>query len=118
MKLLLILLFCLPAMANPWTHRQDISTETLLTSFNASVVLNGPKNSIYAIQVDNRTDRELEVNCSQGAVPSNNSVDSFYVAPQTGWSTPDNIRLGKSCWWRAYTTGTSTGVVRLTIWGY
>lgn len=118
MKYLLLLLIPLFVFASSaYTYRVDTSGSNLAATFPSSAQLTGPQVAFDAIQVDNSTGSEIEVNCSEGSQPSSNSSDSFYVAGNTTWSTPPKSGLGKKCWMRSISGTISTGIIRLTGWG-
>lgn len=121
MKLITLLLLALawPAMANPWTVRQDTSSVNLPATFPGTPQLTGPR-GIDAVQMDNSTANEVEINCSRTSTqaPGTNSVDSFYVAGNSTWSSPDGAGLGNACYWRTVSGTTSSGVIRVTVWGH
>lgn len=111
------------AMANPYTYRVDTSTSNLSSSFPTTAQVSGPPTAIVMAQVDNSTASEIEVNCSSTSVPSSNSTNSIYVAGNTAWETPTGVSaiipaLAKSCWVRSISGTISSGIIRISIWGY
>ncbi len=118
MRLLLLVLFvCTLGHAEPWTYRQDTASVALAATFTTLPKLTGPSTKFSAMQIDNRTGGEIEVNCSRSTVPGSNSIDSFYVDAYTSWVTPKGINLDRNCWVRSVSGSLSSGVWVLTGWG-
>ncbi len=120
---LLLLLIPIISYANPFTYRVDTSTTNIAATFPTTAQVSGPTNAIVMAQVDNSTGSEIEVNCTKLTTPSSNSVDSFYVSGNTAWETPVGVSsiipaLGKYCWVRSVSGTISSGILRITVWGY
>lgn len=115
--LLLVLLVCSCSHAEPWTYRQNTASVNLAATFTTLPMLSGPSTKFSAMQIDNRTAGEIEVNCSRGSVPGSNSTDSFYVDAYSAWVTPRGINLDRQCWLRSVSGTLSSGVIVLTGWG-
>lgn len=123
LSLLMILSPPLLATLNPITYRVDTSTSNLAPTFPVGPQLSGFPNSIVMVQIDNQSASEIEVNCTSPTQPSSNSTNSLYVAGNTAWETPTGIPLllsplGKQCWMRSLSGTISSGVIRLSAWGY
>lgn len=121
---LALLLFLLPmlAWANPWTYRVNTASTNIASTFPLVPQLSGPPNYIANVQIDNQTAVELEVNCNSATKPSSDAVNSFYIAAYTTYEAPTgmpqlNYPLGSVCWIRGIST-VSSGIVRVTAWGY
>lgn len=123
MKLILfLLLFPILSYASPWTSRVNAASTNIAATFPLVPQVTAT-NGLSAVQVDNQTASELEVNCTSLTKPASDTITSFYVAGYTVWETPANMNLvpyplGKYCWYRSVSGTISTGVVRVTGWGY
>jgi hypothetical protein len=114
----LCLLVSVSANAAVVSYRLDTSSPNLATTFPNSPQITG-LTQITAIQIDNQGNQEIEINCANGATkPSVNSGSGIYVASASTFSSPATVSLTGSCFMRAYSSAATSGVIRLTAWGW
>jgi hypothetical protein len=118
--LLVFLLVGANAHALEIEYRIATGSDNLTTSFPSVAQLTG-FTQITAVQVNNSSNQEIEVNCNSNTQPttcSNGLCQSFHVPPGSTVSSPQNVSLSGKCWLRANSSTATSGNIYVVGWGW